>query len=152
MRGVAHSRKGHPKIRALAHSIVNHISSHDFARESEAIGEYVRRNIRYVRDANGIEQLTDPITLIDQVQSGIAQGDCDDMALLVATLLLAIGHRPYFKVVRYKEKSGGFEHIYVVDYDRNGSQARQRVVLDAILKHKPIGYEVPHGSGKEIAV
>ena len=47
---------------------------------------------------------------------------------------------------------GNYNHIYVVVYERNPYKEIQRVVLDCILKDKPIGTEVPHASGKEFEV
>lgn len=154
MKKVARERAGHPTIRKLALNILNYYEteSHDYVSEARAIGEYVQKKVRYVKDANGIEQLHDPLTIIDQIQRGIARADCDDMALLIATLLLAIGHAPKFRIVRYKDGSGAFNHIYVVDYAKNGPKGPYRIVLDAIVKNKAIGFEVPHKTGEEIAI
>lgn len=154
MRRVAHQRKGHPIVRELALSILHHknIDSHNYASEALAIGQYVLNKVRYVRDVAGMEQLHDPLTLIDQLQRGTAQGDCDDMSLLVATLLLSVGHKPRFRIVRYRGQSGPYQHIYVVVYEKNRGQNVKRIVLDAILKNKPIGTEVRHSDGKEIKI
>ena len=150
---IARERAGSQKVRALATAIVNGVKSMHYLDESRAIGEYVQRNVRYVRDPSGIERLTDPDLMIEEIQTGRAQGDCDDMALLVASLLLSIGHDPFFRVVRYKGWWGPFNHIYVVDYEKNVmDRAASRIVLDAIVKIRPIGFEVPHSSGKEIPV
>lgn len=154
MNEVARKRSGHPKIRKLALNILNYYNtkSHHFIDESLAIGDYVQKNIRYVQDANGIEQLHDPVMLIEQMEEGIARADCDDMSLLIATLLLSIGHRPKFKCVRYSGKSGPYSHIYVVDYAKNKGFGPKRVVLDAIIKDKPIGFEVVSLSGDEFSI
>jgi hypothetical protein len=154
MRRVAHKRKSHPLVRELALKILIHakIPSHDYIGEAVAIGKFVKDKVRYVRDISGVEQLHDPITMIDQIRRGVAQGDCDDMSLLVATLLLSIGHRPKFRIVRYKGLSGSYQHIYVVVYEKNKRQDIKRIVIDAIIKDKPIGFEVKHESGREITV
>lgn len=154
MRRVAHSRKGHPIVRQLALNVLKQskVKSHDYVNEARAIGEYVKNKVRYVRDVNGMEQLHDPLTLIDQIVKGSAQGDCDDVSLLIATLLLSIGHSPFFRIVKYNPKFESFNHIYVVEYEKNGKSARRRVALDAILKNKMMGTEVPHKFGKEIKV
>jgi hypothetical protein len=154
MKKVAHQRKSHPLVRELALNILNHekIPSHDYASEAIAIGRFVQKKVRYVRDISGIEQLHDPVTMIEQIRRGVSQGDCDDMSLLVATLLLSIGHRPKFRIVRYKGLSGPYQHIYVVVYEKNKRQDMKRIVIDAIIKDKPIGFEVKHESGREILV
>lgn len=153
MRRVAHSRKGHPLVRQLALTILktHNVASQNYVQEALAIGRYVKEKVRYVRDIAGMEQLHDPVTMIDQIQRGVAQGDCDDMSLLIATLLLSIGHQPFFRIVRYKNGVGPYNHIYVVVYEKDwGQKGRKRIVLDAILKRSPMGSEVPHKSGREI--
>lgn len=157
MQTVARARSGHPVIRQLAINILNYYGSdsHNFVDEAVAIGEYVQNNVRYVKDANGIEQLHDPLTLIEQIQRNVARADCDDMALLIATLLLSIGHTPCFRMVRYEQGKGPFQHIYVVDYAKNGRQPQKRIAIDAIMQdsiYQPIGYEVPHISGEEFEI
>jgi hypothetical protein len=155
MKRVARERSRHPLVRELALKIlqVSQVPSQDYRTEALAIGDYVKRKVRYVRDIEGVETLHDPLTMIDQIRRGESQGDCDDMSLLIAALLLSIGHRPVFRIVKYTSKAPGFQHIYVVDYERNHNEKnKSRIVLDAILKRKPIGSEVPHVEGKEIAV
>jgi hypothetical protein len=154
MKRVAHKRKSHPLVRELALGILNqqNIPSHNYVDEALAIGRYVQSKVRYVRDIAGVEQLHDPVTMIEQIQRGVSQGDCDDMSLLIATLLLSIGHRPKFRIVRYRGLTGPYQHIYVVVYEKNKRQDIKRIVIDAIIKDKPIGFEVNHTSGKEITV
>jgi hypothetical protein len=150
MRRVAHQAAGDPAFQRFARLLVNQLPSHNYIDESVAIGEFVQAQVRYAMDPTDYEQLQDPLLLLDDIHKGIAQGDCDDMALLAASLLLALGHNPFFRVVRYQGKSGPYNHIYVVDYTRNGDGAEHRVVLDCIIKDQAIGYEVPHASGEEI--
>jgi hypothetical protein len=154
MRRVAHKRKSHPLVRELALNILHHhgVKSHDYVQEALAIGRYIKEKVRYVRDISGMEQLHDPVTMIEQIQRGVSQGDCDDMSLLIATLLLSIGHKPRFRIVRYRGEVGPYQHIYVVVYEKDHGQTVKRVVLDAILKDRPIGTEVKHTSGKEIKI
>lgn len=154
MRGVARERSRHPLVRELALHILRMagVPSQNYLDESRAIGQFVQKKVRYVRDIKGVETLHDPLTLIDQLRRGEAQGDCDDMSLLIATLLLSIGHSPKFRIVKYRANSQGFAHIYVVDYDRNhGERKKRRIVLDAIMKRKPIGFEIRHAVGEEIS-
>ena len=153
MKKITKERAGHPLVRKLALNVLNYynVPSHHYADEARAIGEYVQKKVRYVKDPTGIEQLHDPVTLIDQLQRGIARGDCDDMALLVASMLFAIGHTPKFRCVRYKSNFGPYNHIYVVDYASNEAK-KERVVIDCIIKNKPIGFEIKHMSGDEYSI
>lgn len=155
MAGVARSRAGDPRVRQLALAILldRNVGSHNFLDEDCAIAEFVQKNVRYVRDPNGIEQLHDPVYMIDHIRAGDAQGDCDDQALLLASLLLSIGAQPYFVIVRYNRTSGSFNHIYTCVYDKNWTdRQKSRLVMDTIVKTEPIGFEVPYASIQEIAI
>lgn len=151
---MARVRSGHPLLRKLALNILQEyrVASHHFVDEALAIGDYVKSRVRYVRDPDNIEYLIDPLDMVKNIQNGTAQGDCDDMALTTATLLLAIGHQPYFRAVRYEQAVGNYNHIYVVDYEKNPYDKKTRVVLDCILKDKAIGTEVNHQNGEEYAI
>lgn len=151
MKQVARERSRHPVVRQFALKILSQsgVPSHQYANEALAIGNFVKNYVRYVRDPDTAELLTDPLTLIDQIQRGEAQGDCDDMSLLIVSLLKAVGHTPYFRAVRYSDTRGHYNHIYVVCYEQNLGKPKQRIVLDAILKDRPIGSEIRHKSGDE---
>lgn len=154
MRRVARVRSGDPLIRKLALNILQQyqVPSHHFLDEALAIGDYVKRKVRYVRDPHGIEYLQDPLDLIKHIQNNTAQGDCDDMSLLTATLLLAVGHQPSYRAVRYTSNSGPYNHIYVVVREKNPYGNPERVVIDCILKDKPNGFEVKHMSGDDFVL
>jgi hypothetical protein len=155
MQKVARERSGHPIVREFALKIIQAagIPSHNYKEEALAIGDFVKQRMRYVRDPRESELLQDPVMLIEKLEKyGYAQGDCDDMALLIATLLLSTGHSPIYRAVRYKAPSGPFNHIYVILYERNYPGKPERVVLDAILKNKPIGSEINHRSGEDFII
>jgi hypothetical protein len=157
MKKLARLRSRHPLIRELALKILQtfKVPSHYYKDEALAIARYVKEKVRYVRDIQSVETIIDPILLVEQLKRGEAQGDCDDIATLIATLLLSIGHQPFFRIIKYKNtpEAESYNHVYVVAYEKNlGEEKRQRLVLDGIVKHKRIGYEIKHVLGKEIAV
>jgi hypothetical protein len=155
MRQVARDASRHPVVREFAKSILlkYKIKDQNYYDEAHAIGHYVKKNVRYVRDIKGVETLHDPLTMIDHIKREIAQGDCDDMALLTATLLLSIGHEPYFCLVKYHSNpNGSYQHIYTVVYEKNWRKPKQRLVLDCILKRSPLGTEVKALQKSEIKV
>jgi hypothetical protein len=154
MKKVARIRSGNPLIRKLALNILQEarVKSHHFRDEALSIGNYVKNRVRYARDPAGIEYLQDPVDLIGNIQNGTAQGDCDDMALLTATLLLSIGHEPLYRAVRYDQALGNYNHIYVIDFEKNPYEEKTRIVLDCILKSQPIGSEVNHTSGEDYPI
>lgn len=154
MAKVAREEARLPLVRSLALKILDYenVDSHNYLEEAKAIGRFVQKHVRYVKDLNGVEQLHSPSDMIHAIRRGDARGDCDDMSLLIATLLLSIGHNPTFRLVRYNERSPSFNHIYVVDYTRDPFNGNKRVVLDAIVKDKPIGHEVKHKSSIEVKI
>jgi hypothetical protein len=154
MKQVARNRSGDPLIRKLASNILQEyqVPSHYFIDEALAIGDYIKKHVRYLRDPDDIEYLQDPVDMIKQIQLRTAQGDCDDMALLTATLLLSVGHQPLFRAIRFEQATGNFNHIYVVVYERNPYGQIERVALDCILKDKPIGSETKQINGEEFPI
>jgi hypothetical protein len=152
---LARKRAKHPVVRQLAINIIKHAGtkSMNYKDEAIAIGNFVKEKVHYIKDIANVETVHDPLTLIDKIQRGTVAVDCDDHAVLIAALLLSIGHRPYFRIVRYQKGSPSYNHIYVYEWVKNkGEPLQDRVVLDAILKTKPIGYEVPHVEGKDFGV
>lgn len=155
MKRIARARASDPLVRQLALNILmaHNVRSNYYKDETLAIARFVKDRVRYVRDINGVETIIDPLTLIEQITRGTAQGDCDDMSLLIATLLLSIGHQPFFKIIKFNNNiNAAYNHIYVVDYEKNPGEKVQRIVLDAIIKNKPIGFEINHSQGDEIKI
>lgn len=81
----------------------------DFEGEAKRIHAFVRDQIRYVRDTDNVELLHDPVTLLQ-----IGAGDCDDKAILLASLLGSIGHPTRFIAVAFEP--GRYSHVWLQDY------------------------------------
>jgi len=106
MRGLVRSYKKSVPLRMTALDIVQSLNQKDYAGELRALQQFVRDQIRYVRDIRGIETVSTPDqTLITR------QGDCDDKSVLLATLLEAIGHPTRFVAVGYAP--GEYAHVLV---------------------------------------
>lgn len=154
MQQVARDRAKDPVVRNAAKEIIRNsqVTDMNYVGEALAIAHWVRHHVRYVRDMAGVEQLHDPLTMLDMIRRGVAQGDCDDIALLIATLLLSVGHTPFFRIIKYDATAPNFSHIYVVVYERNYKGPKVRLVLDGIIKDKDLGYEIPHAVGRELSI
>jgi hypothetical protein len=160
MRKLAREFSRHDLVKRLATNIIHYknIPSHHYLDEARAIGEFVQKHIRYVKDPVGTESLQAPDMMIRMMKDvGYSMGDCDDMALLTASLLMSIGIKSKFRAVRYKDSVQGFNHIYVVVYENNiGDSSNpgqiKRLVIDCIIKDRPIGFEIKHASGQEFPV
>lgn len=148
---IARRESSNPLIRQTAINILNKskTKSHQYLDEARAIAKWVKDNIVYVKDAKGVEQLHSPMMYLKQLKEGqIPRGDCDDMSLLLCTLLLSIGHSPKVKCVRYKSVNNDdpYNHIYVIEKAKNYPGKEQFIIMDCIMKDKPIGYQVKYAS------
>lgn len=81
----------------------------DFEGEAKRLHAFVRDQIRYVRDTDNVELLHDPATLL-----AIGAGDCDDKAILLASLLGSIGHPTRFIAVAFEPDR--YSHVWLQDY------------------------------------
>lgn len=81
----------------------------DFTGEARRLFEFVRDQIRYVKDIDGVENLHPAEWVM-----AIRQGDCDDKSILLAALLLSIGHTPRFIAVAFEPEA--FSHVWVQDF------------------------------------
>lgn len=75
------------------------------------IREWVDAHTTFVRDPANVELLISPVEQLTTIRTlGSTSGDCDDVALLAATLGLASGLRARFVVVGRST----FEHVFTV--------------------------------------
>ena len=105
MRALVRAAKTDPEMLNQAVRCIFMQTEHDQRAECEAIFNYVRSHIRYVRDVAGIETLAHPrMTILRGV------GDCDDQSTLLATLFEAAGYLTRFVMAGYS--SMDYEHVY----------------------------------------
>lgn len=95
-----------PLVRELAVKIVQHLPNQKFYEEAEAIHDWVRSRVRYVKDVRGVETIQTPEKTLE-----LGAGDCDDLSTLTAVLLEAIGHATRFVAVGFKKR--GFSHVLI---------------------------------------
>lgn len=94
------------KIRTLAMQLVANLPPRSYQREVYRLHQFVRDDIRYVRDPVGVELVSTPARTLDT-----RAGDCDDKSVLLAALLESLGHPTRFKAIALK--GGPFSHVYV---------------------------------------
>ena len=106
MVNIARQSKNDFAVRNLALSLVATLPEKNFMSEVRAIHEYVRDEVRYVKDIEGVETLATPDKTMQMMQ-----GDCDGKALLAASLLLAIGHPVRFVAVG--DSPDNYSHVLI---------------------------------------
>jgi len=106
--------------------IENGIKPKDYLGEIRALFEWVQKNIRYTRDTYRVELLHSARRMLE-----LRAGDCDDMAILLAALLEAIGH-PVRLVLTGPDplRRNLFTHIYVEVFHE-----RRWIPLDATMPY-----------------
>lgn len=106
MRAITRQAKKRLPVVEFARSLVRYLPPKDWSGEVEALHRFVRDEIRYVRDVRGIETIAVPEYTI-----ATGQGDCDDKAVLLASMLEAIGHPARFTAIGFSPHS--FNHVFV---------------------------------------
>jgi transglutaminase-like putative cysteine protease len=94
-------------IRELALGLLRNVPGHkNFKGQVQSLRDYVHEYIQYVRDVNGVETLQTPTKTLEY-----GQGDCDDQATLLASLLESVGFRTRFVAIKV-DATGPFCHVY----------------------------------------
>lgn len=101
---------------------------------SENIWNYIRLNIQYQLDKDGLEELRTPNRTI---RDGI--GDCDDFTILTSCILMNLGIPHELRIAAYEQK-GVFQHIYIASIDQTGNT----YIIDAVPDIPHFNYEEPY--------
>jgi len=102
-------------VRKIASQVLAGKSGHDWTvpirdhkAEAVAIFDYVRNNVRYTLDTYGVELYQ---TANRTLELGI--GDCDDMTILLGSLLQIVGLPIRIRVIGLKGQNV-FSHVYLL--------------------------------------
>jgi hypothetical protein len=111
----------------------------DYREEIKALFEWVQQSVRYTKDPFRVEVLHSARRMLE-----LRAGDCDDMAILLGSMLEAIGHPVRIVLVGPDPlRPRLFTHVYLEAYDRG-----QWIPLDATMPY-PMGW-APRGLVKEV--
>lgn len=114
MRRFAHKGKADVEVRQQAEDIVKNLAQGDYASEALALYYWTCQHIRYIRDIDNVEFLKEPRQVLET-----GTGDCDDIATLLAAMLMSIGNRCRFVLAGFKA-GGPPSHVYVEVYTPGG--------------------------------
>ena len=107
MKKFAHKGKEDLEVRRLVEKICSNLTQGDYAGEALACYYWCCQNIRYMRDIHDVEFLKEPRRLLET-----RAGDCDDIATLLAAMLMACGNRCQFALVGFNGASAP-GHVFV---------------------------------------
>lgn len=97
-------------IKDTAVNLIRNIEPTKYLEQVKKIFSFIRKKVKYVKDYFGIEEIQYPSRLLSNIlKKGYAYGDCDDMAILVASMLYSIGLKTRFCVIATKPKV--YNHI-----------------------------------------
>jgi hypothetical protein len=106
------------------------VSPHNVAGQIDALFEYVRDQVSFINDPVGTEWVQAPRYTLQ-----VRGGDCDDRAVLLASLLRAIGVASSFKAVAADPRNPeSFSHVYLMVGGR---------ALDPTYEQNRLGTEPP---------
>ncbi len=103
----ANKGKIDPRVRSLVEEICKDIAQGDYASEVLACYYWVCQNIRYMRDIQDVEYVSEPRRILET-----RAGDCDDMSVLLAAMLLTCGNSVDFVLASFVP-SGMPSHVFV---------------------------------------
>lgn len=127
---LARQFKTDPLIRETAKSLVGGCAERDLLCEVTQLQHFARDQIRYLRDVHDVETLQTPLNTLNT-----RQGDCDDKASLLASLLLAIGIPAAYCAIGVR--GGPYSHVMTEAILRTRSGI-QYVPCETILKVDPV--------------
>ena len=93
-------------VKTTARTIIKDILPSNHELQVQTIVAWVRRKFKYVRDIYGVEELTDPVRILYNIQRGenSHSSDCDDFAVLIAALLRSVGFRTRLEALAVNSK------------------------------------------------
>jgi len=109
-------------VRSVTEQVVGDLWPKDYLGEILAINAWVSERVRYLNDPMHVELLKDPQRLCEEIlDKGFARGDCDDIAVLMATMALQVGRHAQFVVAGFGAP-GSFSHVFARIQDPRSSQ------------------------------
>jgi len=126
------------EVRRLVEALCEGLDSKDYTSEYLAALFMVLQRTRYMRDPRTVELVRSPRVLAQQIMAGRRPSvDCDDMAALLAAMILAMGGKAEFVTVafvhQFYEGRRQFSHVYVRALEPRNNQW---IVLDPVAAEK----------------
>lgn len=97
-------------VRGIAEQCVRHLQPKAYLSEILAVRNWASKHLRYANDPVGTEWVKDPQRMAEEVGAhGVCPADCDEIALMIATLARQLGREAEFVVVGFGK---GWQHVF----------------------------------------
>lgn len=138
MRMAALQAQTDPAVRELAELACSGLESKDYLSEYIAIYYFVLSRTRYMRDPKTVELLRSPALIARAILNGETPNlDCDDLACLIAALLLAVGAQCDFVTVAFRRMTfQGVQQYSHVLCRALEPKTNQHILLDPVAAEK----------------
>jgi len=115
MKRLVHESMKDVPILDKAKEIIRSVGGKDRKEQARVIGEWMEQSMRFVRDPYGIETIHTPLFMLDRIRSaGLFEADCDDYAVLSASLAKGVGLRTKFVILGFLSKEAPWSHVYTI--------------------------------------
>jgi transglutaminase-like putative cysteine protease len=99
-------------VRGAVEYCIRGLQPKDYLSEILAVRNFVGEKVKYANDPIALEMVKDPQRLIEEISKhGVAVGDCDDCALLSATMFRQLGREAEFVTVGFGAPNN-FSHVF----------------------------------------
>jgi hypothetical protein len=110
---LARADAAHPLVRSMAAKIVQPASGRDGVAQAGMIRRWLGEHIAFLRDPAGTELLHTPVRLLAMIGAArTIHVDCDDAAILGASLGKAVGLLSRFVVVGFRSPTAPYQHVW----------------------------------------
>lgn len=126
------------QVRKLAETCCAQLDSKDYTSEYIALYHLVLQRCRYMRDPRTVELVRAPYVAVDEIaRGGRPSLDCDDLACLLASLILAVGGHVELVTVAFRhmfhEGQRQFSHVLLRAQD---PRSKQWIIFDPVAAEK----------------
>lgn len=139
MQKLAREGRKDPGVIAVAEQVVRDCPANDTKCEIGKLFYWTKSKIRYLRDVRDVEKINTAERTLR-----VGTGDCDDMSVLLASLLEAVGNKTRFVVMGFS--SGEYEHV--VTQVRLGTGW---ITLDPTVAKATLGWVPPNVTRRMVA-
>jgi hypothetical protein len=100
------------RVRSYTESVVRGLQPKDYLSEILAIRYAVGEKVRYLNDPLRTEWVKDPERMVEEIEAyGSAACDCDEIALLIATMCRQVGRDVEYVTVGFGVP-GSYSHVF----------------------------------------